>query len=266
MKKILPLLFALTLFFTFPVTTFATQTQYPEDYVTVKEFKSYDSFVKNDTKPNLTKKESKIVYNANGAISCNLDDYSLGGNYSNWFLMSKPVYDACSNIRNQFKYYIGILFGSKGVKVTGKTLIEYNSKPFTNQQHIFSVLNGQTITKTKTVTNSGSTEYSNSSQVSVALKEAINVSFGSNYRETGSWSETNTITMTITGPNDPYVRRDYYSATGFDKFRVNTTEVGIYYSTPTQTDTTKILSLSGIERTTEVHVPKQVIQYNNSLE
>ncbi|NDI35725.1 hypothetical protein [Chengkuizengella sediminis] len=143
--------------------------------------------------------------------------------------------------------------------VLSKRITEYNSKSTTNNQFLFSAALGQTISKTVTITNSGSTTVKADFNIGAELFKLLNLSLGGSVTETGSWSITNTKTVTFQGPDSPNSRRDYYNGTGYDTYEFT---VDHYYGYETYfknaNDERGYILVKGVAPS-YMYVPKQVI-------
>ncbi|WP_189018461.1 hypothetical protein [Paenibacillus marchantiophytorum] len=98
--------------------------------------------------------------------------------------------------------------------VDSNNITSYNCGPIDSQKFLISVATGQTKTLSSSTTVSGTVTYSSSA--SVEIRNLINLSLTSSI--SGTISYTWGTSDQYTGPNSPYLHRDYYGANQYDEY------------------------------------------------
>jgi hypothetical protein len=108
--------------------------------------------------------------------------------------------------------------------VDSNNITSYNIGPIDSQKFLLSVATGQTKTLNSATSISGTVTYSGG--VSVEIKNLINLSLTSSI--SGTISYTWGTTDQYTGPNSPYLHRDYYGANQYDQYENKVHRYDIY--------------------------------------
>ncbi|WP_128894812.1 hypothetical protein [Longirhabdus pacifica] len=157
-------------------------------------------------------------------LTCNIENYRTPlGDYD--YVVPKSHYDYCKSSVNpipgpqtgweQFQSLTTI----DATKLFKTELMHYNSLPEINHTHIISLLKGQFYKYNKTITKSSSIKFHSGFSLAAKFKKIISLSFGAEFNYDGSWSETKEWDLGLYGPDEHHLRRDYYTAIAFDRFK-----------------------------------------------